>query len=98
MIVIKDRLDDAKALSPMLVTVDVRHTFRIVLSSGSNTQYTIHNNVKILEFIIMSTSIRGGCHRSPVSRIQMKNVNINCIKRCLDKHVYQNRYEYIALH
>ena len=45
MIVIKDRLDDAKALSPMLVTVDVRHTVTIVLSSGSNTQYTIHNNV-----------------------------------------------------
>ena len=41
-IVIKDRLDDAKALSPMLVTVDIRHTFRIVLSS---TQYTIHNDV-----------------------------------------------------
>ena len=40
MIVIKDRLDDAKALSPMLVTVDVRHTFRIVLSSGSNTHNT----------------------------------------------------------
>ena len=36
-----DRLDDAKALAPMLVTVDVRHTFRILLSSRKNTQSTI---------------------------------------------------------
>ena len=28
-----DMLDEAKALLPMLVTVDVRHTFRILLSS-----------------------------------------------------------------
>ena len=42
MIVIEDRLDDAKALSPMLVTVDARHTLRIVLSSESNTEYTIN--------------------------------------------------------
>ena len=36
-----DRLDDAKALAPMLVTLNVRHTFRIVLSSSTNTQFTI---------------------------------------------------------
>jgi len=34
----EDRLDDAKALSPMLVTVDVRHTFKIVLSSDKDTR------------------------------------------------------------
>jgi hypothetical protein len=35
------RLDDAKAVAPMLVTVDIRHTFRIVLSSSTYKQFTI---------------------------------------------------------
>ena len=33
-----DRLDDAKALSPMLLTEDVRHTLRMVRSSDLETQ------------------------------------------------------------
>jgi hypothetical protein len=47
-----DRLDDAKPLSPMLVTVDVRHTFRILLSSNSNVQHIF--KIKWLAFLMMT--------------------------------------------
>ena len=47
-----DRLDDAKAVAPMLVTVDVRHTFRIVLSSSTNKQLKI--KMEFLLCIIMT--------------------------------------------
>jgi hypothetical protein len=33
----EERLDDANALSPMLVTVDAKHTLKIVLSSEADT-------------------------------------------------------------
>ena len=41
---IQDRLEDENALSPILVTVEVRHTLAILLSSEHESSQSINND------------------------------------------------------
>ena len=64
---IKDRLDDAKALVPILVTVDAMHTLAILWSSRNESSG--HNKSQQYESMVGKslTSISIVLHRRPAS-------------------------------